>query len=229
MVFFLLPLLAGTACSQQSTKQEGESGNVKGKSEAFKNLVNYGIDTNSIIPQGLAKGDHAPKFKARTQRGDSIYLKQILDKRPVVLMFYRGQWCPVCNKYLKQLNDSVHLIQKAGAKILAVTPETAPNAAKMRQKTNTSLTIIPDTSQSIMDGYQVGFDVSSTYARKIENGLNVSIASNNGDKKARLPIPATYIINTNGTIIWRFFNPNYKKRASVKAILEVLHNQTNMN
>lgn len=221
MVFF--------ACNQQSQKQQGSSIDSEGKKEAFKNLVKYGIDTNSLIPQGLAKGDQAPSFKARTQRGDSIQLTQLLENQPVVLMFYRGQWCPVCNKYLKRLNDSVHLIRKAGAKIIAVTPETAPNATKMRQKTNTSLTIIPDTSHSIMDAYQVGFEVSGSYARKIENGLNVSIASNNGDKKARLPIPATYVINTNGKIIWRFFNPNYKKRASVKAILKVLHNRTNMN
>jgi peroxiredoxin len=228
-VFFLLLLIVGTACSQQSKKQEEASANTKEKSEAFKNLVKYGIDTNSLIPQGLAKGDQAPNFKARTQRGDSINLTAILNKQPVVLMFYRGQWCPVCNKYLERINDSVDLIRKAGAKILAITPETAPNAAKMRQKTNTSLTIIPDTSQSIMDDYQVGFDVSGAYARKIENGFDVSIASNNGDQKARLPIPATYIINKKGKITWRFFNPNYKKRASVRSILKALHNSTGMN
>lgn len=231
----LLSVLLASCGQQQSQTEQEQSQTQKQTSQTenqsqsvYEKLVQYGIDTGSLIPQGLTRGDVAPSFRALTERGDSIDLGGLLQEKPVVLMFYRGQWCPVCNKYLKRLEDSVGMIRKAGAKILAVTPETRANAAKMRQKTNSSVTIIPDTSQAIMEAYHVGFDVTGSYARKIEQGFDVSIASNNGDKNARLPIPATFVINQDGQIVWRFFNPDYKKRASVRGILGALKKHTKL-
>ena len=224
LLLVLLAVIAGCGGQKQQKQRESETNETKGK--AYRELVKYGIDTSKLVPQGLAKGDAAPSFSVVDSKGDSIHLTAILKDQPVVLMFYRGQWCPVCNKYLQRLEDSVKLIREAGARILAVTPETPPNVAKMRKKTNTSLTIIPDTAQAIMKAYQVGFDVTGAYARKIENGFDVSIAENNGDQKARLPIPATYVISQDGEIKWRFFNPNYKRRASVKAMLKALEKHT---
>jgi len=185
-------------------------------------LYQYGIDTARNVPTGLKTGDKAPTFNAVTQQGESLQLNTLLNKGPVVLMFYRGQWCPVCNQYLQGFEDSLQLIRNQGARIIAVTPETPANARKMREKSGTSLPIISDTSETIIRQYEVSFHVSGDYARKIERGFDVSIAANNGDKKARLPVPATYIINSEGYITWRFFNPNYKQRASVKQIVEAL-------
>ena len=226
LLLLLLAVIAGCGGQKQQKQRESETNETKGK--AYRELVKYGIDTSKLVPQGLAKGDAAPSFSVVDSKGDSIHLTAILKDQPVVLMFYRGQWCPVCNKYLQRLEDSVKLIREAGARILAVTPETPPNVAKMRKKTNTSLTIIPDTAQAIMKAYQVAFDVTGAYARKIENGFDVSIAENNGDQKARLPIPATYVISQDGEIKWRFFNPNYKRRASVKGILKALKQHTKL-
>ncbi len=225
----LTGLMGLTACAEKA----GDTNTGKGSPEAdssdpvLAQLVEYGIDTSALIPQGLAAGQRAPLFQARTQQGDSIRLRQLLNQKPVVLMFYRGQWCPVCNQYLQRLEDSVKLIRQAGARVLAITPETAPNAAIMRRKSGSSVTIIPDTAETIINAYNVGFEVNSAYARKIEQGLSVSIAENNGAQKARLPIPATYIIDRDGQIVWRFFNPDYQKRASVKAILNHLPNTSN--
>lgn len=225
----LVLVLFLSACVKDTGKQEKQKQSQKLEKEAaLGSLVKYGIDTSSLVPQGLPKGRRAPEFKARTQRGDSVSLKGLIEDKPLVLMFYRGQWCPVCNKYLKQLEDSVNLIREAGARVVAVTPETPQNAARMRDKTNSSVTIIPDTSETIIEAYKVGFNVTNEYAQKIQKGFDVSIAGNNADKKARLPIPATYVINRSGNISWVFFSPDYKKRASVKAILEAVK-QDRMN
>lgn len=232
-------LIAGlviTSCQNPETSQDEEQADAtdtpqttspkssSGQSETLTDLYQYGIDTTGQIPEGLATGQKAPTFDAETAQGESLYLQKLLKEGPLVLMFYRGQWCPVCNKYLQSFEDSVNLIREAGAQILAVTPETPENAQKMREQTGTSVTIVADTSETIMEQYQVAFDVTGAYANKIEKGLNVNIANNNGDQKARLPVPATYIINQDGRIAWQFFNPNYKQRASVKKIVEALNN-----
>lgn len=210
-----------TACGSGKEDQTQEQ-STKNQPVEASSLYEYGIDTNFRQPEGLHSGQKAPEFQSITDQGDQVNLKELLKEGPVVLMFYRGQWCPVCNQYLKGFEDSLDLIREKGAKVVAVTPETPANARKMREKTGTSITIIPDTTESIMKQYGVNFRVTSAYAQKIEEGFGTAIAANNNDKEARLPVPATYLIDQKGNIAWRFFNPNYKKRASVKAITEQL-------
>src|SRR4051812_7945550 len=81
-------------------------------------------------PAGLHINDMAPDFTAKDQSGKTINLKLELKKNTVVLVFYRGQWCPFCNKELKALEDSLHFIRSKGAIVLAVSPEKPENISK---------------------------------------------------------------------------------------------------
>ena len=74
-------------------------------------------------PEGLFINSKAPDFKATDQYGNEIRLKDVLKDSLVVLIFYRGQWCPYCNKQLKKLEDSLQLLKNKGARLIAVTPE----------------------------------------------------------------------------------------------------------
>ena len=187
----------------------------------------YGIDTSGHAPpHGLAVGSMAPAIDAVDQDGNPIHLKTLLQKGPLVIIFYRGQWCPVCNAYLKTFQDSLSMITKAGAQVIAISPETVENARTMLEKTRLTVPVISDTTQQIMKDYGVFFHVTSGYNLKINIFLFTSIANNNGKEEATLPVPATYIINQNGKIIWRQFDINYKNRASVIDILKHLPPET---
>ena len=183
----------------------------------------YGIDTSQTAPpKGLPMGSIAPDFNGSDQDGNRIRLKSLLKKGPLVLIFYRGQWCPVCNAYLKTFQDSLSLITQRGAQVIAVSPETVENARETQSKTKLTVPILSDTSQKIMKDYGVFFHVTGGYDLKIKVFLFTSIASNNGKDDAYLPVPATYIIDTDGKIVWRQFDINYKNRASVRSILKNL-------
>lgn len=91
--------------------------------------MKYGIDVNFGVPSGLKPGDFAPDFSARDTNGNKVTLKEELKNGPVVIIFYRGEWCPVCNRYLSNFQDSLSYIIAAGAKVLAITPE-MPGSAK---------------------------------------------------------------------------------------------------
>lgn len=183
----------------------------------------YGIDTSkSAPPKGLEVGSIAPDFSGSDQDGNQLNLKELLKKGPVVLIFYRGQWCPVCNAYLKTFQDSLGMITKAGAQVIAISPETVENARTTLLDTKLTVPIISDTSQQIMKDYGVFFHVTSGYNLKINVFLFTSIANNNGKDEATLPVPATYIIDQSGKIIWRQFDVNYKHRASVADIVKNL-------
>lgn len=172
-------------------------------------------------PKGLAVGDKAPAFTCKDSKGQAFTLDKQLKKGEVVLIFYRGQWCPFCNKQLSSLNDSLQLIVAKGATLVAVTPETIENVGKTIGKTKASFPIISDINLSIMKSYQVAFEVDQATQDKYKKyGIDFSVA--NGNNGANLPVPATYIIGKDGKIKYSFFNPDYRLRPSVKDIVEHL-------
>jgi peroxiredoxin len=173
-------------------------------------------------PEGLFINSKAPDFKARDQNGIEVRLKDLLKKGKVVLIFYRGHWCPYCSKYLKKLEDSLQLIKDKGATVVAITPELPENINKTVEKTSAGYSILYDEDLKIMKAYDVEFEVPENTLTRYRNS-GIRIDENNGWKNGNfLPIPATYIIDKEANITYRFFQPDYKKRPSVKEILDNL-------
>lgn len=184
-------------------------------------ILSTGFTFGQNTPKGLMVGDIAPDFISTDQYGKSINLKALLNSGPVVLVFYRGEWCPFCNKYLKQLEDSLPMLSNKGARVVTVSPENAENIAKTVKKTKASYSIIHDDGLTIMKAYDVSYPVDeNTILRYKKYGIDLQSA--NGDNGANLPVPAVYIISKTGKITYRFFNWDYKIRASVKAIMKNL-------
>ncbi|RZJ77265.1 MAG: peroxiredoxin family protein, partial [Flavobacterium sp.] len=159
-----------------------------------------------------------PLFNLKDNAGKQIDLKNILkENKSVVLFFYRGQWCPHCNKHIKNLQDSLQLLSAKGAYIIGVSPETASGIDKTIAKTKASFSIISDKDYGIMKAYKVNYVMEPGLAERYKkNGLDVALA--NGQTDYVLPVPATYIINKSGKIKYVFFEKDYKKRPSVKTL-----------
>ncbi len=172
-------------------------------------------------PEGLFLNSKAPDFRAKDQNGNMVRLKDLLKKGKVVLVFYRGEWCPYCNRNLKRLSDSLQLITGKGATLIAVTPEKPESVAKTVEKTNAQFSILHDEELKIMKAYEVEFEVPENTLKRYRNG-GIKIDEINGKNGNYLPIPATYVIDKEGNITYRFFNQDYKKRPSVKEILDHL-------
>ena len=172
-------------------------------------------------PEGLFINSKAPDFKGTDQKNEEVRLKDLLKKGNVVLIFYRGQWCPYCNRQLSRLEDSLQFILDKGAQLVAVTPEKPESISKTIEKTKAHYPIIFDKDLKIMKAYNVAFEVpENTLNRYMSGGLD--IVSNNGSNGKYLPVPAVYIINQQMEIIYRFFDTDYKKRPSVMELLSHL-------
>ena len=172
-------------------------------------------------PEGLFLNSRAPDFKAKDQHGNEVRLKDLLKKGKVVLVFYRGEWCPYCNKNLRKLEDSLQLIVDKGATLVAVSPEQPESIAKTIEKTKAQYSILHDENLKIMKAYEVEFEVPENTLKRYRNG-GIKIDEINGKNGNYLPIPATYIIDKEANIVYRFFNQDYKRRPSVKEILDHL-------
>ncbi len=172
-------------------------------------------------PEGLFIGSKAPDFKAKDQDGKEVRLKDLLKKGKVVLVFYRGYWCPYCNRELSRLQDSLTLIQEKGATVVAVSPEKPENIRQTVEKTKASYTLVYDEDMKIMKGYDVEYELEeTTLARYRSSGLDIE--KNNGTNGKFLPVPAVYIIDKESNVTYRFFDADYKKRPSVAELLRNL-------
>lgn len=172
-------------------------------------------------PEGLFINSKAPDFKAVDQNGNSVRLRDLLKKGPVVLVFYRGNWCPYCNKYLKKLEDSLQLIKDKGATVVAVSPELPENVKKTVEKTKAEFPVLYDEEMKIMKAYEVEYQLSENNVTRYRS-TGIKLDEINGKNGNYLPIPATYIIDKEANITYRFFNADFKKRPSVQKILDNL-------
>lgn len=186
------------------------------------NPKDFGIKVVERPPKGLQVGENAPMFNVKDNHGNKINLKQILvDSEAVIIIFYRGQWCTECTQYLSNIGDSLTYLEERYVKLIAISPETIENAIKTEFKVGSYFTIIPN-GNKIMSDYDVDYEVTPEYQRMIRYKTDTDIKENNNQTKAQLPITATYIINQEGKIIFKQFNFDYTKRASVKEMLNAL-------
>lgn len=188
-------------------------GNVKGQDQNIKSMKEA---------VGLEVGAKAPLFDGLDQDGEKQNLVDLLKKGPVVLVFYRGQWCPICNRHLSTLNDSLDAIYSKGASVVAISPEKPENIKQTIEKTNARFTLLYDEGYEISESFDVAFLPDFATRTAYNTALGANLKNAHSDESQRLPIPATFIIGQDRTIIWRHFDPNYRNRATVSDILSEL-------
>jgi peroxiredoxin len=182
------------------------------------------IATSGVAP-GLAVGDEAPDFTLQNAVGEPVTLSELLAGGPVVLTFYRGEWCPFCNIQLRHLERALPDFQKFGATLVAVSPQSPDHALSLTEKYELAYPVLSDVDQAVASAYRVKF----TLAGDLED-LQVNVFGNdprnqNADASRSLPVPSTFVIDRQGVVRAAFVNPDWRVRVDpddVTAVLETL-------
>ncbi len=190
----------------------------------YTNVIDYGklgISKQSLSSLKKFKvGSQVPDFTARTSEGESFNLDKALEEGDVVLVFYRGHWCPYCTKYLESFATGLDVINQKGARVIAIAPEGSGYQKSLGAKLPSDIDFISDSAGKIMRQYGVGFTVNDEYNEKFSGWKGgQTLASINGQSTAMLPIPATYLIGKDRKVKWSHWNPDYSKRPDVDQIL----------
>ncbi|HEX2608984.1 MAG TPA: peroxiredoxin-like family protein [Flavisolibacter sp.] len=172
-------------------------------------------------PEGLFINSKAPEFKVKDQSGKEVSLKEMRKKGPVVILFYRGNWCPYCNKELKRFQDSLQYITAKGAQVVAITPEAQEGIDSTIAKTGASFPILYDEEAKIAKSYSVAFQPEEKVVGRYKS-FGTDLMKINNQKVVTLPVPAVYVVNKEGSITFRYFDADYRKRVSVRDVLEAL-------
>lgn len=175
---------------------------------------------NKIVENALQVGDTAINFTLKNAVGKDVTLYDELEKGPVILMWYRGGWCPYCNLTLHHMQASLSEFQKYDANLLALTPEVPDNSISTKEKHDLKFEVLNDLDNTIAGKYKVVFSLTEGVADIYEK--NFELSRYNGNTKAQLPLAATYIIGRDKVIKYAFLDADYKKRAEPADIVEFL-------
>jgi len=173
----------------------------------------------------LKVGDQAPIIDAIDQKGLSMGSEVLLELGKLVVIFYRGVWCPHCSYQVKQVETELLGLLGKNAQVLLVTPEQPPYLKEMAKNTDFKFPIIADHDYQIMKDFGVHFEVDDKNYNDFfgkKSMIDVIKKRNNENGKLILPIPATFLINQENTIEYIHFNDNFKKRMSMADIIEKL-------
>lgn len=171
---------------------------------------------------GLKVGDKAPVFTAVTHEGNHIALSELLDEKEVVLVFYRGAWCPYCNIHLQQFQSVYDEFEKRGVQVLGVSVDLQEPANKAVAENALSFPVISDPAADILKSYNLVFNVPVDLQEKMRANYGIDLEKHSGRNDGLIAIPATYVINQDGVIVFAYANKDYKTRTHPQEVLQVL-------
>lgn len=171
--------------------------------------------------RALKAGDQAPAFTLNDPDGKPVSSAELLAQGPLILSFYRGVWCPYCNMELQALQESLPAFVAAGARLLAISPQIAPNSRKAVRNNELTFPILSDPHNDVAAAFGLRFalpDYLIALYKMRKNDLPVI----NGDDSWTLPMPARYVIAQDGSILYAEVNPDYTHRPEPQDMLHVL-------
>ncbi len=179
------------------------------------------LKASGILERAIKKGDKAPDFELKNATGKKIELSNLLKKGPVVIIWYRGGWCPYCNIQLHDIQKYLPEIKSLNATLVAITPETPDNSINMLEKHKLQFEVLSDIDNKVAHKYKIVYKLSAPLLKEFKK-FKIDVAKHNGNNKNELPLAVTYIINTDGIVSYSFINEDYKKRAEPSELISVL-------
>ena len=182
--------------------------------------------TDELIESGQAQrakkaGDTAPEFTLLDPDGQPVSSRELLAQGPLVISFYRGVWCPYCNLELQALQETLADITARGASLVAISPQIAPNSRKSQRDNKLGFPILSDVKSQVANAFGIRFALPPELI-EVYAGFGNDLPGINDDPAWVLPMPARYVVGTDGVIAYSEVNPDYTQRPDPCELLPVL-------
>jgi len=191
-------------------------------------LLPLNVFADSDLEGSLSVGEIAADFSLPNPDGKNISLYEELAKGPVVVSFYRGGWCPVCNRQLQEFQVNLSKIEDAGAKLIAISPETPSNSEKTAVKNLLKFEVLSDNGNELARKYGIIWQVPESdregFSEWLKSTTGQTLEEFNNHEGYELPVPATFVIGKDKIVKYAFKDIDYKKRADINEVLETLKN-----
>lgn len=186
------------------------------------------LEKKAAANHALQVGDIAPDFILPNVDGRSVRLYTELDQGPVVLVFYRGGWCPYCNIHLRGFQKSLADFKAAGAQVVAISPQLPDQSLTTQEKDELAFPVLSDVGLNAARSFGIAFelpmallDLYADFDHPLEN-------SNGVEGAKELPMPATFVIRADRTIAYAHVEADYTRRSEPLEVLNLVRQLENI-
>lgn len=179
------------------------------------------IEASGAAP-GLRVGDRAPDFTLPGALGRPVSLSSLLAEGPVVLTFYRGEWCPYCNLQLQALQSALPNFAALGASLVAISPQAPDHSLSLTEKHELGFPVLSDIDQEVIKAYKVQFTLTGDLEDLQVNVFHNDPREQNANHSRSLPVPATFVVDQAGIVRYAFVPADWRIRAEPADILAAL-------
>jgi peroxiredoxin len=179
------------------------------------------LRSRGLADRALAVGEKAPAFILPDHNGTLVSSANLLNTGRLVVCFFRGRWDPFCCGQMEAINQIVPAIQEGGASLVTISPQTVKQSFFMADQHRLRFPVLSDAGNAVARQFRLVYrmpeEQQAIYRRAF---INLPFA--NGDESWELPIPATYILDRDATVLYRSANEDYAERPEPTEILEHL-------
>jgi len=187
------------------------------------------ICTTSLMAQGgmydicpLKNSEEVPSAQVYNQEGNSVDLKEYIGERKVVLVFYRGGWCPYCTRHLSALQEVKGKIDSLGFELIAITPDHFQRLdSSIKRSRNEEYQLFSDADINAINAFGIGWKVDDELFKKYKDKYNLDLEWWSNAKHHVLPVPSVFIVNK-GIVKYQHVDPKYSQRLSPKLLVAFL-------
>ena len=217
----LLCALCLQGFSQEKTEMKPEKTEMKNEMKNEMSMADKTVTPQEAAKNALNVGAKMPKFSLSDATGKTVSSENLLKEGNLVIVFYRGAWCPYCNAYLKKMEKNLTQIKAAGGTLVAISVENPDNSMTVAKKNELEYTVLSDTGLKVAREFGIVYELPKETSEKYKS-RGLDLAKYNGIDKPELPLSATYVVNQKGEIVYAFLEPDYTKRAEPEAVIESL-------
>lgn len=186
----------------------------------YENLVRQ-LGRAETADRALKVGDKIPEFTLPNAEGRLVTSDELLARGPLVINFFRGDWCPFCRLMLQALNEALPAIAAAGGQLVAISPDTGGRLSQAKKRLNLSIDLLSDVDSGVALSFGVAFRAPEEYRKWLQSrGTNLN--ERHGNDAWIIPIPAAFVVDPAGIVRYAFVEPEFVRRAEPDEIVAVL-------
>lgn len=201
---------------EKKLSERRESAKNRVSSEILSKMLEatQSLKNSELEKEAFNIGDKIEDMILLNNLGDKVSIMEVLEKQPAIISFYRGTWCPYCNLELSTYNKL--LKDKNKIKMIAISPERPESSINVE---NLNFEVLSDIDNKFAKKLNLTFDITETI-ESIYDGFGINLEKSQGKKSRILPIPATYIVDSSGVIVYAYIDADYTKRAEPKDVID---------
>jgi peroxiredoxin len=182
------------------------------------------LKARQLASKILAVGAKAPAFELPDHDAKLVFSSDLLAKGKLVVCFIRGRWCPFCVGQIEAMNLILPEIERAGATLVAISPQTVKQSFFMHDQHKMRFPLLSDGGNKVARQFGLTYRVPPLQEAVYRRAF-VNLPFTNGDESWELPIPATYILDRDGTVLYVSANDDYTERPEPSEIVRILQSR----